>query len=105
MQEAGALMRPFITYTELLTYFKRLPEKVEAAVNDALPSAGARAKAIDGMYKGAREHLNNHASHSSYSHHSLSHLLEPGTMRLKKLQRTVPAVLERNVRDFACTRH
>lgn len=100
-QEAGALLRPFIEYTELLTYFKRFPDKVDAATSNTLPSAGARAKAIDGIYKEFREHLNAHASHSSYSAHSLKHLLEPGTLRFKKMQRTIPSVLERNVRDFA----
>lgn len=100
-QEAGALMRPFVEYTELLTYFQRYPEKVDDALSDKLPSAGQRAKAIEGSYKAFREHLNAHASHSSYSHYSLSHLLEPGTLRFKKLQRMHPHVLERNVRDLA----
>lgn len=100
-QEAGALIRPFIEYTELLTYFKRFPEKVEAAASDDLPSAGERAKAIGGSYKTFREHLNEHASHSSYSHYSLSHLLEPGTFRFRKLQQMFPQVLDRNIRDFA----
>jgi hypothetical protein len=66
-----------------------------------LPSAGERAKAISGIYKGFRDHLNQHASHSSYSYYSIAHLVEPGTFRFKKLQRMVPEVLERNVRDFA----
>lgn len=101
-QEAGALLRPLIEYTELLTYFKQFPEKVESAANgDKLPSAGERAKAIGGTYKEFREHLNQNASHSSYSHYSLSHLLEPSTFRFKKLQRMAPTVLERNVLDFA----
>jgi hypothetical protein len=100
-QEAGALMRPFVEYTELLTYFRRFPAKVDDALSDNLPSAGQRAKAIEGSYKQFREHLNEHASHSSYSHYSLSHLLEAGTLRFKKLQRMHPQVLERNIRDFA----
>jgi hypothetical protein len=73
---------------------------VEAAANNELPTAGARAKAIGGIYKEFREHLNEHASHSSYSHYSLSHLLKPNFMKFKKMQRAAPAVLERNIRDF-----
>lgn len=100
-QEAGALMRPFIEYTELLTYFRCFPEMADRAVDNDLPKAGERARAISGIFKEFREHLNSHASHSSYSHYSLAHLLEPKTFRFKKLQRAVPTVLDRNVRDFA----
>ena len=99
-QEAGALIRPFIEYTELLTYFRKFPEKATHAKEDNLPKAGERARAIDGIYKEFRDHLNSHASHSSYSHYSISHLLEPNTLRFKKLQRAVPEVLEKNVTDF-----
>jgi hypothetical protein len=99
-QEAGALLRPFIEYTELLTYFRTFPEMVDKAAENELPKAGERAKAVNGIYKDFRSHLNSHASHSSYSHFSLSHLLEPGTFQFKKLQQAVPAVLDRNLRDF-----
>lgn len=100
-QEAGALLRPFIEYTELLTYFRLLPDRVELALNNELPNAGARARQIEGMYQEFRAHLNEHAAHSSYSAYSLSHLLERDTLRFKKMQRMVPHVLERNVRDLA----
>lgn len=103
-QEAGALIRPFIEYTELLTYFRTFPELVQRATENDLPKAGVRAKAIKGIYKEFREHLSTHASHSSYSNYSLSHLLEPaapGTFSFKKLQRTIPAVLNRNLQDLA----
>lgn len=100
-QEAGALLRPFIEYTELLTYFRCFPSKVDDAISNDLPSAGERAKAIDGFYKEFRQHLNVHASHSSYSIYSLGHLLESGTSRFKKLQHMVPHVLETNTRDLA----
>lgn len=103
-QEAGALIRPFIEYTELLTYFRAFPEMVQRAPENDLPKAGARAKAIKGIYKEFREHLNTHASHSSYSYYSLSHLIQPsapGTFGFKKLQRTIPAVLNRNLQDLA----
>jgi len=100
-QECGALLRPFIEYAELLTYFRKFPEKAAHAAGDNLPKAGERARAIDGIYKQFREHLNSYASHSSYSHYSLSHLLEPNTLRFKKLQRAVPHVLETNIRNLA----
>jgi len=100
-QEAGALMRPIIEYAELVTYFRMFPKSVENAANNNLPKAGYRAKVIGGIYKEFREHLNMHASHSSFSSYSLSHLLEPSTFKFKKLQRMVPHVLEVNVRDIA----
>lgn len=100
-QEAGALIRPFVEYTELLTYFKQFPEKVARALDGDLPSAGERAKAIDSIYKPFRQHLNQHASHSSYSSYSLAHLVDPQTRQFKKLQRMVPHVLETNARDLA----
>lgn len=99
-QESGALLRPFIEYGELLTYFRKFPEMAERAAENDLPKAGERAKAIGGIYKEFREHLSSHASHSSYSQYSLAHLLEPKTFRFKKLQRTVPVVLDKNIRDF-----
>jgi hypothetical protein len=100
-QESGALLRPLIEYGELLTYFRTFPEKAERAAENDLPKAGERAKAIGGMFKDFREHLNSHASHSSYSAHSLSHLVERDTFRFKKLQRAVPKVLDENLKSIA----
>ncbi len=99
-QESGALMRPFIEYTELLTYFRYFPDHVDDAVADSnkLPAAGERAKAINGGYKDLREYLNLHASHSSYSYYALSHLLEPESFKFKKSQHNVPVVLNTNVK-------
>ena len=99
-QEAGALIRPFIEYSELLIYFRKFPEMAERAAENDLPKAGERARAIGGIFKEFRDHLNSHASHSSYSHYSLAHLLEPKTLHFKKHQRAVPKVLDKNVRDF-----
>lgn len=99
-QEAGALIRPFIEYSELLTYFRQFPEMAERAAENDLPKAGERARAIGGIYKEFRDHLNSHASHSSYSHYSLAHLLEPKTHRFKKFQRAVPQVLDKNLKDL-----
>lgn len=100
-QEAGALARPFIEYTELLTYLRVVPEAVTEVLAGELPNAGKRAKRIGGVYQQFREHLNEHASHSAYSTYSLAHLRDPTSKRLKKLQVMHPDVLERNVGDFA----
>ena len=98
-QESGALLRPMIEYIELLTYLRTFPDQAERAAENDLPTAGQRAKAIGGIYQGLREHLNEHASHSSYSNFSLSHLLTP-ELSFRKLQQFVPHVLETNMRDF-----
>ena len=41
-QEAGAFLRPFIKYYELLVYFKMDPGRVQQAVDDRLPIADRR---------------------------------------------------------------
>lgn len=99
-QEAGSLMRPFIEYMELLTYFGKFPEKVSRAISNNLPNAGERAKAIMGNYKEFRDHLNKHASHSSYSDYSFAHLREPGSLKFKKLQRAFPQVIDINLQNL-----
>ena len=50
-QESGALLRPMIEYVELLTYFRLKPEMTERALENALPKAGERAKAIGSFFK------------------------------------------------------
>ncbi len=104
-QEAGALMRPMIEYVELLTYFRLHPAMTERALQNDLPKAGERARAIGSVFKDFREHLNRDASHSSFSKHSIAHLFEPDTLRFRKRQRTVAHVLERNVRDLVVQLH
>ena len=99
-QESGALLRPLIEYAELLTYFRLFPEKASQAMWNTLPKAGERAKAIDSIYQGLRSHLNQNASHSSFSSYSLSHLIEPATFGLKKTQSLIPEVLATNIRDL-----
>ncbi len=99
-QEAGALLRPMIEYVELLTYFRHYPDKVKSAAENDLPKAGERAKAINGMYQELRQHLNEHASHSSYSHYSLSHLLTK-EFGFRKEQQFLPKVLDKNGTDLA----
>ena len=99
-QESGALLRPWVEYIELLTYLREFPEEATKAAENDLPPAGKRAMKIGGVYKELREHLNENASHSSYSFYSLSHLLTPD-FKFRKLQEFVPQVLDRNFTDFA----
>lgn len=83
-QEAGALIRPFIEYHELLVYFRKDPSRVQQAIDDKLPSAENIAKKIEGDFQGFRQYLNDNASHSSYSHYSLNHLLDKAEMKIRK---------------------
>ena len=99
-QESGALLRPWIESIELLTYLRKFPEEAARAAENDLPSAGIRAMKIDGIFKDVREYLNDNASHSSYSSHSLSHLLTPD-FKFRKLQEFVPQVLDENLANFA----
>ena len=99
-QEAGALMRPFLEYYELLIYFSEDTNRVTEAIEDQLPSAGKRAQLINSDFKGFREYLNQNASHSSYSHHSLRHLIDTESMSVKKSQSYAPEVLFRNLGDL-----
>ena len=99
-QEAGALIRPFIEYYELLVYFRTDHNRVNEAINDKLPSAGKRAKIIKGDFQDFREYLNDNASHSSYSNYSLSHLLDKKEMKIRKEQPFFAEVLFRNMSDL-----
>lgn len=99
-QEAGALLRPFIEYHELLTYFRLKPNRVQEAIDDKLPSAGKRAQLIAGKFHEFRKYLNDNASHSSFSYHALNHLLEKPDMTIRKEQPMLPKVLFKNMGDF-----
>jgi hypothetical protein len=99
-QEAGALMRPFLEYYELLIYFAEEPNRVEQAAEDKLPTAGKRAQLINSDFKGFREYLNENASHSSYSFYSLRHQLDSESLLVKPAQQFAPKVLFRNLGDF-----
>lgn len=104
-QEAGALFRPMVEYTELVIYFRLYPHMAERATVGDLPSAGERAKAIDSVYKKLREYLNAHASHSSFSDASVSHVIDNQSQVLRKRQRMVPHVLDRNLADLVVHNH
>ena len=85
-QESGALLRAFIEYYESLIYFRLDPNRVQEAIENNLPSAGKIAKVIEGSFQEIRKHLNNHASHRSFSEHSLNHLINKTDMAIKKEQ-------------------
>jgi hypothetical protein len=98
-QESGALMRPMIEYMEQLKLFKQSPESAEQAMSGILQTAGVVAKAVDGIHRELREHLNENASHKSFSHHSTSHLIKPDGSFCKQ-QQFVPHVLDLNLQTF-----
>ena len=98
-QEAGACGRPFLEYMELLCYFRENPERINEALSDKLPSAGKRAQLIKSAFKGYRSYLNENASHSSYSDHSMSHLFS-GDYKLKLKQPYSESTLRKNIRDL-----
>lgn len=99
-QEAGALMRPFLEYYELLIYFAKDPSRVSEAAEDRLPKAGRRAELIGSDFKGFREYLNQNASHSSYSYHSMRHQVDFESISIKKTQNFAPEPLFRNLGDL-----
>jgi len=99
-QEAGALIRPFIEFHELLTYFRLDASRVQQAINNKLPPAGKIAQLIQGNFQEFREHLNSHASHSSFSEHSISHMFDMKEMKIRKEQPMLPVVLLHNMADF-----
>lgn len=76
-QEAGALLRPTIEALELLMYLRTVPGAIDQAMHGQLPSAGARAKCIDGRFQTLREHLNTNASHLGLTDDSMRHLIDP----------------------------
>jgi hypothetical protein len=96
-QEAGALLRPMIEYAELITYLRLFPEKVELALQDRLPKAGERARAIDSVYQELRKYLNENASHSTFKHTAIRHVFDFQELRLRKRQSLAPHVLLTNL--------
>ena len=96
-QEAGSLLRPIIEAYELLIYFRLEPSRVDQAIDGKLPSAGQRAKKIEGEFKDLREHLNAHASHVSFDYESSKHLFDFQKSEIKAIQVQTVDVLERNV--------
>lgn len=98
-QEAGALLRPLLEYIELLAYFERFPSETEVAFEDRLPSAGERARRIQGKFQVLRDHLSKNASHGSYSFYSVGHLIRDD-LRVNKSPNFSPEVFDVNFRTL-----
>lgn len=96
--EAGALLRPMIEYAELVTYLRHFPQKADLALENKLPSAGSRAKALGtSIYEDLRKYLNEHAAHSTFSNHSIQHLFDFETLKLRKDRNFAATVLLTNL--------
>jgi hypothetical protein len=75
-QEAGAILRPTIETIELLNYIRSDLSRLHEVSENKLPSAGKRAKLINGKLKKIREYLNTNASHFSFTPDSIQHLYD-----------------------------
>jgi hypothetical protein len=102
-QEAGALVRPMVECAELLTYLRLNPEDAPKALENRLPKAGDRARAINSIYKTFREHLNQNASHTSFSAHAIDHLVS--SKAFNRSRDMTPHVLDKNLRDLVVQLH
>lgn len=78
-QESGALLRVLVETYELLVYVRLDPSRAYEVKNNKTPTAGKIAKIIGSDFKQLREHLNNHASHFSYSEEATRHLRDSDT--------------------------
>jgi hypothetical protein len=74
-QESGVLLRLLVEHIELLNYLERFPDEATNALANQLPSAGVRAKRVEGKFKFLRDFLNEHSSHGSFSDHSIGHVI------------------------------
>lgn len=83
-QESGALLRPLLEAIELMRYLRTVPKAITEAMGGHLPSAGNRAKKINGFLQPIRDHLNVNASHLAFTYESMRHLfdLEGGRIRV-----------------------
>jgi hypothetical protein len=100
-QEAGALLRPLIEVIELLAYLQTEPDGVQQVIDGRLPSAGERAKKINGRFKELRDYLNSHASHVGVTVESMGHLIEWRTGRARTIQLYNPATFRANLGRLA----
>jgi hypothetical protein len=99
-QEAGALVRPLIETMELLAYLRADPSRVHEVLENRLPSAGERGKAINGKFKKWRDYLNAHASHFGLTPDSVRHLFDINNLRLRIVQPYDEAVLRENLKSL-----
>ncbi len=96
-QEAGALLRPLIECIELMAYLRDNPQRVDEVLEERLPSAGEIGKRIHGKFQKLRNYLNQHASHFSFTHESMSHLIDFKSGDWKVIQTYNEKVLRRNM--------
>ncbi|MCV2349493.1 hypothetical protein [Paucibacter sp. Y2R2-4] len=73
-QESGVLLRLLVEHIELLNYLEKFPDEAGRALENKLPTAGARAMRINGKFKFLRDFLNENSSHGSFSDHSVGHV-------------------------------
>jgi hypothetical protein len=100
-QESGALLRPLLEVTELLTYLRLDPKRVEEVLTGKLPSAGNIAKTIDGKFKFLRDYLNEDASHFSFGFYSVFHLVDLEKLEIRPTESQTVEVLKRNLVTIA----
>ncbi len=99
-QESGALVRLLLEAIELLVYLRQDPSHVVQAVEEKLPSAGVRAKRIQGRFKSERDYLNEHASHFGFTQDSVRHLIDFEKMSVRARQEFNERVLRENLGLF-----
>ncbi len=96
-QEAGAILRLAIECFELLDYFYADPRRIQEALENRLPSAGKRAKKINGKFESLRRYLNKVASHFSFDPRSCTHLINLKNGSLRYYQKYNETVLRQNL--------
>jgi len=76
--EAGSLLRLLQEITEMLTYFRLDPLRIQQALEGTLPSAGEIARRIEGKAKFFRDYANEHLSHFGFTGDAVGPLLVDG---------------------------
>ena len=99
-QEAGTLLRPLVEIIELHTYLSLDEKRIQEVINDNLPSAGNRAKKINGKFQNLRNHLNNNSSHFNFTYDACNHLVNLSNLDYKPTQIIEKKVLKTNVTTF-----
>lgn len=101
-QESGALLRQLIEIIELQIYLHKDETRINEVINDKLPSAGNRAKQINGHFKKLRDYLNKNSSHFAFSYYSLRHIVDINKNNFITNSKTSSNVLETNMITLCC---
>lgn len=96
-QEAGALFRVLQEAWELLMFMEQDPSRAARLATGKKPGAGKVAKAIGAEFKNLRDHLNEHASHISFSFDALGHTVDLHSGLLRLGRRPGEAVVRQNL--------